>query len=189
MPNGKELEIGRLISLEFERRKLNPAYVGSILYSCLGFGGYLGSDSGEGNIETGELYVQLVLNGFIYGSDSHVARVLKRETRLDRLAILLFAIGVEPNDPLIERISEQDVDFVYPPSKGIPFSALRVFHTTLEILAEETASNQELVDRIQGYFVELGGKYSDEKTPVKVMQDLLNRVESLSGYRISFEKI
>ena len=183
MPTEKEIEIGKIISTEFEKRRLNPDYVGRIIY------GYLGFNPEQWNFETGQLYVKLVLNGFIYGTDGHVARVLKKRISLDRLAILLFAIGIGPNDPLVEMVSKQDIDFVYPPSNGIAFCALKLIHRDLEILAEETASNQKLVNEIQDYLVGLEKTYGNGETLIKVVEDLLSRVNSLSAYKVSFEKI
>ena len=188
MPTEKEREIGEFISRELKGRNLNSEYVGRIIYGYLGF-----ENSNPGfrdhAPETGALYVQLVLNGFMYSTDGNTARVLEKRKSLSRLATLLFAIGVEREHFLIKTISEYDHDFVYPPEKGICFSALRLVHDDLEIIERESISNQELVDRIQIYFVNLRSAHGDGETPVKVLEHLLKRVPELSGYRIHFKKI
>ena len=188
MPTEREREIGELISREFKERKLNPEYVGKIIYNYWRFENS-DPDFGDYVPETGALYVQLVLNGFMYGTDGNVARVLEKRKSLDRLATLLFAIGVEPEHLLIEIISKYDRDFVYPLEEGMCFSALKLSHDDLEVIEQEAISNQGLVDRIQDYFVSLRSVYGNGETPFKVLEHLLERVPELSGHKIYFKKI
>lgn len=184
MPSENERKIGELISKELEIKGLNPEYVGRIIYGFLEFKNP-DSDCRDEIPETGVLYVQLVLNGFMYGSNGNAAKILEKRRSLSRLAILLHAIGVEPDAPLIKMVLEHDGDFVYPPGKGICLSALKIVHEDLRILEEEINPNQDLVERVQGYLTHLRSTSKKGEIPVKFLGNLLERVPELKGYRPS----
>ena len=68
-------------------------------------------------------YISYVRRGAMYGDHSDLRR--KRPDGIKRLAILLYAIGFDVNNPIVTDLRRYDTRFEYPPRNAIPYIKIR----------------------------------------------------------------
>lgn len=105
--------LGVMIREEMDRKDLSASFLGRRLYEHLNFPGP----------QAAYLYVSTVRKGSIYGSTSRKSR--EKPINTERLSILLFAIGFAENNQLIQVLRQENKNFIYPPSMGVPYEALK----------------------------------------------------------------
>ncbi len=105
--------LGTMIRTEMDRKDLSARFLGRRLYEHLNFN----------NPDTARTYICWVQRGSIYGSSSRKAK--DKPLNTERLAILLQAIGFTEDHTLIQLLRQENSQFVYPPSVGVPYEILQ----------------------------------------------------------------
>ena len=105
--------IGDQIRTEMERKELSARFLGSRLYEHLHFR----------TPEAAKQYITWVRKGSIYGGTS--SKTSQKQQNVDRLAILLYAVGLPEDHLVVRTIHSVDARFVYPPVVGVPYEILR----------------------------------------------------------------
>lgn len=68
-------------------------------------------------------YLRDVSNGVMYGSHSDLAQ--KKLYGIKRLAMIMYAVGFDSNDQIIDDLRNYDARFEYPPANGIPLYGIK----------------------------------------------------------------
>lgn len=68
-------------------------------------------------------YLRNVRNGLMYGWHSSLTQ--KRPYGIKRLAIILYSLGYDINDPIVVDVRRNDARFKYPPKNAIPYDKIR----------------------------------------------------------------
>ncbi len=118
--------LGTMIRTEMDRKDLSASFLGRRLYEHLNFN----------SPEAARLYICWVRKGSIYGSSSAKAR--QNHRNVERLAILLYAVGFAEDHRLIQALRQENARFVYPPLLGVSY----------EIVQGERDTSLRLEDRV-----------------------------------------